>query len=186
MNLPQKYWDVTIPTISAMAWSEKKSDPVTPIFSPHFFQLKCRGLTSNDPKWGCTLEFHGLKTAWFPPVTWTKFYKTDGAAMAAMSRAAWARWIHHWHGGRPSFPPENRQWSTLWSWTHFLVAQPIWGSSGYVMGRHLMVAKKTPWVGLLGVILMEQIRTIESRVILFSDKAISRIVWDNDSCLLVN
>lgn len=49
-----------------------------------------------------------------------------------------------------------------------------------------MVAKKTPWVGLLGVILMEQIRTIESRVILFSDKAISRIVWDNDSCLLVN
>ena len=51
MNLPQKYWDVTIPTISAMAWSEKKkSDPVTPIFSPHFFQLKCRGLTSNDPK----------------------------------------------------------------------------------------------------------------------------------------
>ena len=180
MNLPQKYWDVTIPTISAMAWSEKK---VTrwPLYVLHtFFQLKCRGLTSNDQKWGFTLEFHGLKTAWFPPEqNYTK-------RMAAMSRAAWAQWIHHWHGGRPSFPPENRQWSARGSWTHFLVAQPIWGSSRYLMGRHLMVAKQTTWVCLLGVILMEQNRTIESIVILFSDKAISRIVWDNDSCLFVN
>ena len=124
-------------TISAMAWLKKK---VTrwPLYVLHtFFQLKCRGLTSNDQKWGFTLEFHGLKTAWFPPEqNYTK-------RMAAMSRAAWAQWIHHWHGGRPSFPPENRQWSARGSWTHFLVAQPIWGSSRYLMGRHLMVAKQT-------------------------------------------
>ena len=43
MNLPQKYWDVTIPTISAMAWSEKKSDAVTPICSPHFFSAQMPG-----------------------------------------------------------------------------------------------------------------------------------------------
>ena len=61
MNLPQKYWDVTIPTISAMAWSEKKSDPVTPICSPHFFSAQ---MPRANKQWS--------KMRIYPRISWFK------------------------------------------------------------------------------------------------------------------